>query len=120
MLEALLDELSTQIPHERQEALMRAVGHRLSAEIPVSRSGDLETRVKAGAAILNSLGGDAVIEKVDGGLSIRGCGCPLSAATSRRPEVCKAVETLLSDVIGASVHEACDRKARPQCRFLIG
>jgi predicted ArsR family transcriptional regulator len=119
MLEALLDELSTQISHEKQEALMRSVGHRLSAAVPASRSGDLETRVRAGAAILDSLGGDAVVEQVDGQLSIRGCGCPLSAATTRRPEVCKAVETLLSDVIGAPVEEACDRKVRPQCRFLI-
>ena len=119
MLEALLDELPTQLPPDKQEALMRSVGHRLSAAIPVSRSGDLQTRVNAGAAILNLLGGDAVVEKADGALSIRGCGCPLSAATSRRPEVCKAVETLLSDVIGAPVQENCDRRVRPQCRFLV-
>lgn len=119
MLEALLDELSAHIPHEEQEALMRAVGHRLSAGIPASRSGNLEARAHAGAAILNSLGGDAAVEKVDGQLTIRGCGCPLSAATTRRPEVCKAVETLLADVIGASVEEACDRKVRPQCRFIV-
>lgn len=119
VLEALLDELSVQIPHERQEEIMRSVGHRLAASIPRQPEGDLAARAEAAAAILNSLGGDAQVERDGEALSIRGCGCPLSAATSKRPEVCKAVETLLTDVIGVQVRESCDRSERPQCCFHI-
>lgn len=118
VLEALLDELSTRIPEDVQEDVMRSVGHRLSVSLPRA-SGDLESRVAAAAAILNSLGGDAQVERSENGLSIRGCGCPLSAATSKRPEVCKAVETLLEDVIGVPVRESCDRGERPQCCFQV-
>jgi predicted ArsR family transcriptional regulator len=97
---------------------MRSVGHRISASLPRA-SGSLEARAEAAAALLNALGGDAQVEHGENGLSIRGCGCPLSAATSRRPEVCKAVETLLTDVIGVPVRESCDRGERPQCCFQL-
>ena len=119
VLEALLDELAVQIPHQRQEEMMRSVGHRLAASIPRQQFATVEARAEAAAALLNSLGGDAQVERNGNQLSIRGCGCPLSVATSKRPEVCKAVETLLTDVIGAPVHESCDRSDRPQCCFQI-
>lgn len=120
MLGALLDELADQMPSERRDEMMQAVGRRLAASAPRSTSPDLSARVEAGAALLNSLGGEAQVEERDGVLSIRGCGCPLSAATSRRPEVCRAVEALLTEVVGAPVEESCDHGERPQCCFRIG
>jgi predicted ArsR family transcriptional regulator len=119
LLEAVLDELSVEIPAEQREQILRNVGHRLAAGMTVQRGGDLDSRVAEASRILNSLGGDTQVEHTDGKLSIRGCGCPLSAATARRPEVCKAMETLLQDVIGAPVRESCDRTGRPQCCFQI-
>ena len=119
MLEAVLDELAAEISDEKREKLLRNVGHRLASGLGLQRSGDLDSRVAEAAKLLNSLGGDAEVERTDGNLSIRGCGCPLSAATSRRPEVCKAMETLLEDVIGAPVRETCDRGERPRCCFKI-
>jgi predicted ArsR family transcriptional regulator len=119
VLQAVLDEIATQLPHEDQVDLMRSVGHRLANAMPARQSGDIRTRAEAGAAILNALGGDAVVERDNGHISIRGCGCPLSAATSTRPEVCKAVETLLTQVIGVKATESCDRGERPQCCFMI-
>ncbi|MGH7664512.1 MAG: helix-turn-helix transcriptional regulator [Gemmatimonadaceae bacterium] len=121
VLGALLDELAAQMASERSAELMQAVGRRLAAGVPRPRAEDaLEVRVRAGAALLNSLGGDTQVEQRGGALSIRGCGCPLSAATARRPEVCRAVESLLSEVVGAPVRETCDRGDRPQCCFQIG
>ena len=120
VLEALLDELAAHLPRDEQESIMRSVGHRIASSIPRGTFDNLDARAEAAATLLNSLGGDAQVERNEKGLSIRGCGCPLSAATSRRPEVCKAVETLLTDVIGVPVHESCDRGDRPQCCFQIG
>lgn len=119
VLEALLDEMAVQVPHEKQEELLRGVGHRLAASMQHYGSGPVEARVNAAAALLNALGGDAQVEHDEKGFTIRGCGCPLSAATSKRPEVCKAVETLLSDVTGVEFRERCDRADRPQCCFYI-
>lgn len=120
VLGALLDELAEQLPAEGSDALMRAVGRRLAAGLPQNSSTDLAERVQVAVSLLNSLGGDADVEQVDDVLIIRGCGCPLSAATARRPEVCKAVEALLTEVIGLPVFEQCDREAQPRCCFRVG
>jgi predicted ArsR family transcriptional regulator len=120
VLGALLDELAEQLPAERSESLMEAVGRRLAAEVGRAPPGDLDARVRAAAALLDSLGGEAQVERGDGALVIRGCGgCPLSAATAHRPELCRAVEALLSEFIGAAVTECCDRGERPRCRFEV-
>jgi predicted ArsR family transcriptional regulator len=120
VLGALLEELAAELPPERREALMQAVGRRLANGVGRPPAGDLAARVRAGAALLNSLGGAAEAERRDGALVIRGCGgCPLSTATAHRPELCRAVEALLSDFIGAPVRECCDRGERPRCHFEV-
>lgn len=119
VLDALLEELAAQLPPERRDALMRAVGRRVAAGVGRSTTDDLETRVRTGVALLNSLGGEAQAAPRDGGSLISGYSCPLSAATSRRPELCRAVEALLSDVIGAPVRECCARGDRPRCCFQV-
>ncbi|MGQ0713711.1 MAG: helix-turn-helix transcriptional regulator [Gemmatimonadaceae bacterium] len=119
VLGALLDELADRISEDQRHALMDAAGRRLAADVRLPRTGDLETRVRAAAALLDSLGGETQVERTEGALAIRGCGCPLSAATARRPEVCRAVQSLLSEVIGAPVRERCNRGERPQCCFEV-
>jgi len=117
LLGALLEELAEQLPPERRVELMRAVGRRLAAGFSRSGNEPLEARVRAGVVLLNSLGGDAQAEQADEKLVIRGCGCPLSAATSRRPEVCNAVEALLTEVIGTPIRACCAHGDRPRCCF---
>lgn len=119
VLTALLEELSEQLPAERREALMRGVGRRLAAGATRPTTESLETRVAAAVALLNSLGGDAKAEQGPDGLVISGWGCPLSSATSERPDACRAVETLLSSVVGAPVRERCARGDRPRCCFQV-
>lgn len=119
VLEALLDEMAARMPQETQEQMLRGVGHRLAASMSRHQSGTVEARVDAAASLLNALGGDARVEREADGITIRGSGCPLSAATSKRPEVCKAVETLLSDVTGIEFRERCDRSDRPKCCFYV-
>jgi predicted ArsR family transcriptional regulator len=119
VLVALLDELAERMPADQRDAIMGDVGRRLAQTAPVPGSGDLESRVRAAAALLNSLGGETQLERREGTLAIRGCGCPLSAATARRPEVCRTVQMLLTEMIGAPVRERCDRDGRPQCCFEV-
>ena len=119
VLGALLDELAEQLPADRSEALMRGVGRRLADGVGRPTGGDVTARVGAAVALLNSLGGAAQAERQDGTLVIRGCGCPLSAATASRPELCQAVQALLSEFIGVPVRECCDRGDRPRCHFEV-
>ena len=119
VLAALLDELAAQLPADRVDMLMESVGRRIAQGVPRGQSGDLATRVYAAVGLLNALGGEAESEEREDGFLIHGCGCPLSAATSRRPEMCRAVESMLSEVIGAPVRERCERTERPRCCFEV-
>lgn len=120
VLVALLAELGSHLPPEEVEEVMRATGRRLAGSPRSEHREDLAARVRGGAALLNSLGGEAQVEEKDGAFSIRGCGCPLSVATARGPAACQAVEALLTEVIGAPVRESCDRGERPRCCFQVG
>jgi predicted ArsR family transcriptional regulator len=118
VLTALLEELSARLSTPEAEALMRDAGSRLAAALP-ARSAALEDRVREAVALLNELGGDVTIEQEPGGIRLRGNGCPLSASVVRRPEACRAVQGLLSAVIGAPVVLCCEREPRPRCCFTV-
>jgi predicted ArsR family transcriptional regulator len=118
VLTALLEELTVRLTPAQTEALLLAVGQRLGTAAP-RRTGTLEERARDAVALLNELGGDASVESDSAGLRIRGCGCPLSAAVVRRPEACRAVEGLLSEVIGVPVVQCCEHGPRPRCCFTI-
>jgi predicted ArsR family transcriptional regulator len=119
VLRALMDELAERLTPDEREVALRAVGRRLAAATPTA-PGDRQARLRAAVALLGALGGDAEIERGEGGADVvRGCGCPLSAVTATRPEACRAVETLLEEVVGAPVRERCDRGERPRCRFVV-
>ncbi|MDQ3950189.1 MAG: helix-turn-helix domain-containing protein [Gemmatimonadota bacterium] len=119
VLRAMLEVIAERMPEEDAEALMRDVGRRLATQLGRDVTGDLHARVHAAAALLGALGGEAYVEKGDDRLQLRGYGCPLSAAVTPRGEVCRAVEALLSGVIGSEVREHCDRGDRPQCCFHV-
>ena len=118
VLAALLEELAGQLTEPQLEALLMAVGRRIAAGA-VRSTGSREARVNSAVDLLNALGGDARVEKNGDNYVIRGCGCPLSTAVARRPETCTAIQSLLSEVIGAGVTESCDRGERPNCCFTV-
>jgi predicted ArsR family transcriptional regulator len=76
-------------------------------------------RMRAAVGVLNALGGSAELEEGEGAAIIRGCGCPLASAVARRPETCRAVEALLSEVVGEPVRQCCRHGDRPSCCFEI-
>ena len=118
VLGALLEELAGQMTEAQLEALLMAVGRRIAAGSARS-TGNREARVNSAVELLNALGGDARVEKSGENYLIRGCGCPLSSAVARRPETCGAIQSLLSEVIGTSVVESCERGTRPNCCFTV-
>ena len=69
--------------------------------------------------LLNELGGDVTATPVEGGFRVRGTGCPLSAAVSRRPETCQAIRGFLAEVVGAEVVRCCDAGPAPRCCFTV-
>ena len=118
VLGRLLDALSEGLGPQESEALLRRVGRRM-AEGRVASEGGVLARTEEAVAVLNELGGLAELEERDGGLAIRGYGCPLAAVTPDHPEACRMVETLIAELTGVAVRECCERGARPRCRFEV-
>lgn len=119
VLVRLLQQLAEQLPEKQLVGLLRQVGRRWAAELP-KPGGDFPARVAAAAALLNELGGVAEVEEAEGRCTIRGYNCPLAVAVRQNPRVCLAVEALLSELLGTSVREHCDRSGeRMRCCFEV-
>jgi predicted ArsR family transcriptional regulator len=114
LLRALGERMSTDELH----GLMRMVGRSLAAEQSPLR-GDLRRRVDAARALLTDLGALTEAEPADHGFVIRGYGCLLAEAVHGRPEVCRAMESLLAELLEVPVEECCERGERPRCCFRI-
>ena len=57
--------------------------------------------------------------EANGGIVIRGVGCPLAALTGKHPGVCLAMVSFVSTVVDAPAVECCDRGDRPRCCFEV-
>jgi predicted ArsR family transcriptional regulator len=115
----LVRVLQERLDQKQLDEIMHAVGRAFASDWPRVH-GDLPRRVEAASELLEELGAVNEIERLDGGFVIRGYGCLLSQAVNRRPEVCRAVESLVAELVDAPVHECCDREGeRPRCCFEI-
>ena len=121
--DALLNQLIAVLKHRlnpaEMEDVLREVGRAVAANAPNGHDATLQGRVQKALKVLEAIGGSASIEQEDGKIVIRGNGCPLAAAVSVHPEVCRLAETLVGEIVKAPVVEKCDRASRPQCRFEI-
>jgi predicted ArsR family transcriptional regulator len=114
----LLRVLQERLPQGELDEIMHLVGRRFASEWPRLR-GDLPQRVEAASAFLEELGALHTVERLNGGLVIRGYNCLLAAAVHGRPEVCRAMQSLLAELLEAPVRECCERGERPRCCFEI-
>ena len=114
----LVRVLQEQLRPGELDEIMHLVGRRLAAEWP-RLSGDLSQRVEAASTFLEDLGALNEVQKLNGGYVLRGHGCLLAAAVHSRPEVCRAMESLLAELLEAEVRECCERGDRPRCCFEI-
>jgi predicted ArsR family transcriptional regulator len=118
VLDRLLKDLGQRLPAEVLEEAVRTVGRRMALERPVPR-GAVRDRAIAGAAVLDELGGIAEVREVDGALWIQAWSCPLAAVVVGHPELCRLLEALLAEMVGATIRERCDRREPPRCSFEV-
>jgi predicted ArsR family transcriptional regulator len=118
ILTRLLHVLAKRLPTAEFDSVMHQVGRELMEGQSIPR-GQLGDRVTGASALLNELGGLSEVEEEDGLYVIRSHGCPLAAATANHPEVCNALESLLSEFVGSRVIKCCDRYDRVRCCFEI-
>ena len=114
----LMRTLGERLPDADLESLMHDVGRRLAGEWPRTR-GPLMERIEAASALLQELGAPNEIERAAEVVRIRGFNCLLAAAVHGQPHVCRAMESLLEEMIESPVRECCDRTGRPHCCFEI-
>jgi len=120
LLTHLVDVFANTLPQRQVDALLRKVGETLARELSTRQpSGTLRSRVIAASEMLNEQLGAVTHVEENGSYVIRGEGCPLSALTGKHPAVCRAMESLVKDLVGAPVHECCERAQRPRCCFAI-
>jgi predicted ArsR family transcriptional regulator len=119
LLNQLIAVLKTRLGSAETEDLLKEVGRVVATNTPGGNDASLQSRVQKAVKVLEAIGGSAEIEQYDGKIVICGNGCPLAAAVSVHPEVCRLAEKLVGEIVQATVVEKCDREARPQCRFEI-
>ena len=119
VLTQLLHVLATKLGRARFDMILREVGRELMASRP-RPAGTLQRRAEQGSALLNELGGLSHVARERGRLVIRGDSCPLAAATRDHPEACNAVESLLTECVGAPARSCCERENGMRCCFTIG
>lgn len=119
VLAGLLQVLARRMEPAELRGLLQEVGEELGASHRSASKSDRLTAARAAAMVLNDLGGAIVVEHENGELCLRGDGCPLAEAVRVHPEACRAVEALVSRVVGAPVTEQCVRGDRPRCNFRI-
>jgi predicted ArsR family transcriptional regulator len=121
LLTHLVDVFADGLPAPQLETMLRQVGKNLADELSGGKrpTGNMAARVAIASEMLNDQLGAMTHVEGNGGYVIHGVGCPLAALTGKHPGVCLAMESLVAEVVGAPVHECCDRSNRPQCCFEI-
>lgn len=114
----LVRALGARLPDRELSDVMRDVGRRLAHEWPRFQ-GSLTQRVEAASALLQELGAPNEIERSTDALRIRGVGCLLAAAVNGQPQVCRAMESLLQELIETPVRSCCDLSGQPRCCFEV-
>lgn len=119
LLNQLIAVLKTRLSPPEIESALREVGRAMAANAPAGPSANLENRVQSALKVLEAIGGAAEIVKQEDKLTIQSSSCPLAAAVTVHPEVCRLAESLVAEIVKAPVEERCDRTGRPKCRFEI-
>lgn len=119
MLGAVLEAMAAKLEPTVMEAMLREAGRAIAADLAPVVARSSEDPIDRATQLITELGGQATIEQRNGTAVLRGCGCMLGAVTGEHPIMCRAVETILSEVTGTSVREECQRGDRVNCRFTI-
>ena len=115
VLGSVVDVVHSRLGPEETLAILREVGRRLAT--PPDDGAGFDKRVERAATTIEGLGGLAEVEDHGDYALLRGFACPLAEAVSDAPVSCQIAESLLTEAIGLSVRECCDRDGTPRCRF---
>lgn len=119
-LTALLEVLSGELAPAQMRKVLRQAGRRLADAAGGRATGSLYDRASAAASFLNSLGGSVQVEDRREGVTLQGSACPLATAVSGNPNTCLAVESMVGEIMGASVQERCEHSGgRHRCCFMV-
>ncbi len=119
ILTQLIHVLAHRLSPADFDSVMHEVGRGAMTGRAPAPHGSLRTRVVRASSLLNELGGLSEVDEEDGLYVIRSHGCPLAAATAEHPEVCNALESMLSELVGAKMNKCCDRYDRLRCCFEV-
>jgi DeoR family transcriptional regulator, suf operon transcriptional repressor len=122
LLAHLVEVFAEALPAQQVETLLRRAGKGLASGLWRGKrpAGGLKSRAVAASTFMNEHLGALTHVEGNGGIVIRGAGCPLAALTGKHRGVCLAMESLVTEIVGVPVHECCDREQRPRCCFEIG
>jgi predicted ArsR family transcriptional regulator len=116
----LITVLKGQLSPDALAEILGNVGRSLADTQAADQPGDdQESRLARALRVLEAIGGSARVVTEDGHVSIRSSGCPLAGAVAEHPEVCRLAEALVAEIVGAPVHERCERGQSPRCRFEV-
>ena len=121
VLTHLVDVFAESLPAQQIETLLRRTGKALAHVMSPGKApaGGLRARAAKASELMNDHLGALTRVEANGGVTIRGAGCPLSALTGKHPGVCLVMESFVTEILGAVVRECCDRDDRPRCCFEI-
>ena len=117
VLRNLLDVLKDRLTDDQLAEVASATGHRMARNFrPLEPTAGTEERVERVGAVLRELGGCCEPVAENGTVTIGCTVCPLAVAAEGHPEVCRLVETLLSDGLRIPVRQRCQTDPL-RCRF---
>ena len=119
ILNKLVSVLKSRLSPKVVLEIMREVGREVADKDARPAGGSLSERLNAGLAALERLGGSARIVERGDQLSIESDSCPFADVVAEHPEVCKATESAVQEIVGEPITEICDRTGFPKCRFSI-
>ena len=119
LLTQLVDVFAETLPERQVEGCCGRWEKDSRVNYPPGGRPDRCARASSASEVLNEQLGAVTRVEENGRYVIRGEGCPLSALTGKHPAVCRAMESLVKELVGASVHECCERAQRPRCCFEI-
>jgi len=119
ILNKLVSVLKSRLSPKVVLEIMREVGREVADKDARPAGGSLSERLNAALAALERLGGSARIVERGDQLSIESDSCPFADVVAEHPEVCKATESAVQEIVGEPVTEICDRTGLPKCRFSI-
>ena len=130
----MLSLLAERMNADEIEELLRAIGRRMAgqaslrlgqqgnklAEPPTGApASDVRARLNMAVDILNQLGGLMEIEGNDESFSLCGYSCPLAPLVVEHPNLCRVIQSMVTDLVGSPVHERCERNESLWCWFEV-